>query len=57
VTVLDPAHPLFDGAFRVVRMVHRGGNHPIGYEVEYRDGASLLIQVAATGHRCEKRTE
>jgi hypothetical protein len=48
VTVLDPTHPLFDRAFRVVRTVHRGGNHPISYEVEHRDGASLLIPVAAT---------
>jgi hypothetical protein len=48
VTVLDPTHPLFGRMFRVVRSVHCGGNHPVSYEVEHRDGASLLISVAAT---------
>jgi hypothetical protein len=47
--VRDPAHPLFERTFRVIRhSVHRGGGFPISYEVEYRDGASLLIPVAAT---------
>jgi len=46
--VRDLAHPLFGRTFRVIRSVHRGGNLPISYEVEHRDGASLLIPVAAT---------
>jgi len=48
VTVLDPTHPLYGRTFRVVRSVHRGGDHPVSYEVEHRDGASLLIPVAST---------
>lgn len=45
----DPTHPLFGRTFRVIRQsVHRGGGFPVSYEVEYRDGASLLIPVAAT---------
>ncbi|WP_229180263.1 MULTISPECIES: Y4bD/Y4pK family protein, partial [Bradyrhizobium] len=48
VTVCEPAHPLFGRTFRVIRRsVHRGGGFPLSYEVEYRDGASLLIPVAA----------
>ena len=47
--VLDPAHPLFGRTFRVIRQsVHRGGGFPVSYEVEYRDGVSLLVPVAAT---------
>ena len=46
--VRDPAHPLFGRTFRVIRSVHRGGNFPLSYEVEYRDGISLLVPVAAT---------
>jgi hypothetical protein len=46
--VLDPAHPLFGRTFRVIRWVQRGGNFPRSYEVEYRDGISLLVPVAAT---------
>lgn len=48
VTVRDPTHPLFGRTFRVIRSVHRGGGMPVSYEVEHRDGASLLIAVAAT---------
>jgi hypothetical protein len=48
VAVLDPAHPLFGRTFRVIRSVQRGGNFPLSYEVEYRDGISLLVPVAAT---------
>jgi DNA invertase Pin-like site-specific DNA recombinase len=59
VIVRDPAHPLFGRAFRVIRSVHRGGNIPISYEVEHRDGASLLIPVAATEpqHTMQNRTK
>ena len=39
---------MFGRTFRVIRSVHRGGILPISYEVEHRDGASLLIPVAAT---------
>jgi hypothetical protein len=46
--VLDPAHPLFGRTLRVIRSVQRGGNFPLSYEVEYRDGISLLVPVAAT---------
>jgi hypothetical protein len=46
--VHDPAHPLFNRTFRVIRSVQRGGDLPISYVVEHRDGASLLIPVAAT---------
>jgi hypothetical protein len=49
VTVQDTAHPLFGRTFRIIRQsVHRGGGFPVSYEVEYRDGASLLVPVAAT---------
>ncbi|MBP1290434.1 MULTISPECIES: hypothetical protein [Bradyrhizobium] len=45
----EPTHPLFGRTFRVIRRsVHRGGGFPLSYEVEYRDGASLLIPVVAT---------
>lgn len=49
VKVLDPRHPLYGRSFRVIRRsTHRGGNFPSSYEVEYRNGSSLLIPVAAT---------
>jgi hypothetical protein len=48
VTVLDSAHPLFGRTFRVIRSVRPGGGMPISYEVEHRDGASLLVPVAVT---------
>ena len=49
VTVRDPVHPLYGRTFRVIRRsVHRGGGFPISYEVEYKNGASLLIPVVAT---------
>jgi hypothetical protein len=60
VTVCEPTHPLFGRTFRVIRRsVHRGGGFPLSYEVEYRDGASLLIPVAATEPRksMENRTK
>jgi hypothetical protein len=60
VTVCEPTHPLFGRTFRVIRRsVHRGGGFPLSYEVEYRDGASLLIPVAATEPRTsmENRTK
>jgi len=46
--VRDPTHPLFGRTFRVIRSVHRGGRFPTSYEVEYRNGTSLLVPVAAT---------
>src|SRR5215213_2492221 len=49
ITVVDPRHPLYGRSFRVLRRsTHRGGNFPPSYEVEYRNGSSLLIPVAAT---------
>jgi hypothetical protein len=49
IKVLDPRHPLYGRSFRVLRRsTHRGGNFPPFYEVEYRDGSTLLIPVAAT---------
>jgi hypothetical protein len=49
VTVRDPVHPLYGRTFRVIRRsVHRGGGFPISYEVEYKNGASLLIPVVET---------
>ena len=45
----EDTHPLFGRTFRVLRRsVHRGGSFPVSYEVEYREGASLLVPVAAT---------
>ena len=32
------------------RLVQRAGNYPASYEVEYYNGASLLIPVSATEH-------
>jgi hypothetical protein len=47
--VRDPRHPLFGRSFRVIRRtIDRGGNFPASYEVEYRNGSSLLIPVRAT---------
>src|SRR6202043_3898913 len=49
ICVLDPRHPLYGRSFRVIRRsTHRGGNFPPSYEVEYRNGSSLLIPIAAT---------
>jgi len=49
VTVRDQTHALFGRTFRVIRRsVHRGGEFPVSFEVEYRDGVSLLVPVAAT---------
>lgn len=49
VRVLDPRHPLFGRSFRVIRRSpHRGGNFPPSYEVEHRNGSSLLIPIAVT---------
>jgi hypothetical protein len=47
-TVRDRTHPLFGRTFRIIRSVRPGGGLPLSYEVEYRDGASLLVPVAAT---------
>jgi hypothetical protein len=49
IRVRDPQHPLFGRSFRVIRRtMDRGGNFPASYEVEYRNGSSLLIPVQAT---------
>src|SRR5215213_4526326 len=49
ITVLDPRHPLYGRSFRVLRrLTYRGGNFPLSYEVEFRNGSSLLIPIAAT---------
>jgi hypothetical protein len=49
IRVLDPRHPLYGRSFGVIRRsTHRGGNFPPSYEVEYRNGSSLLIPIAAT---------
>lgn len=49
IQVLDPRHPLYGQSFRVVRRsAHRAGNFPPSYEVEYHDGASLLVPIAVT---------
>ena len=49
IRVLDPRHPLYGRSFRVIRRsAHRGGNFPLSYEVEHRNGSSLLIPIAAT---------
>jgi hypothetical protein len=51
IRVLDPRHPLYGRSFRVIRRsVHRGGNFQPSYEVEYRDGTSLLVPIAVTEH-------
>jgi hypothetical protein len=47
--VCEPTHPLFGRTFRVIRRsVRCAGGLPVSYEVEYRDGASLLVPVAVT---------
>jgi hypothetical protein len=49
IQVCDPRHPLFGRSFHVIRRARdRGGNFPASYEVEHRDGTSLLIPVQAT---------
>jgi len=49
IQVLDPRHPLYGRAFRVIcRSSHRGGNFPPSYEVEHRGGTSLLVPISAT---------
>src|SRR3954463_270501 len=49
ITVLDPRHPLYGRSFRVLRRsTYRAGNSLPSYEVEYRNGSSLLIPAAAT---------
>ena len=51
IMVRDLRHPLYGRSFRVVgRTSHRGGNFLPSYEVEYRDGVTLLVPVAATEH-------
>lgn len=49
IRVLDPHHPLYGRTFRVIRRVaHRGGNFSPAYEVEFRNGGSLLVPRSAT---------
>jgi len=49
IMVRDPRHPLYGRSFQVVRRTsHRGGNFLPSYEVEFRDGVTLLIPVIAT---------
>jgi hypothetical protein len=49
IQVLDPRHPLYGRAFRVIcRSSHRGGNFPPSYEVEHRGGTSLLVPISVT---------
>jgi hypothetical protein len=49
IRVRDRRHPLYGRSFRVIRRtMDRGGNFPASYEVEYRNGSSLLIPVQAT---------
>src|SRR5260370_27359223 len=49
IEVLDPRHPLYGPSFRVnCRSAHRGGNFLPSYEVEYRNGVSLLVPVSVT---------
>jgi hypothetical protein len=49
IQVLDPRHPLYGRSFRVIRRsAHRGGNFPASYEVEYRNGISLLVPISVT---------
>jgi hypothetical protein len=49
IQVRDPHHPLYGRSFRVIcRSTHRGGNFPPSYEVEFRDGVSLLVPVSVT---------
>ena len=49
IQVLDQRHPLYGRSFRVIRRsTHRGGNFPPSYEVEYRNGVSLLVPISVT---------
>lgn len=49
IQVRDPRHPLYGRSFRVIRRtVDRGGNFTASYEVEHRNGSTLLIPVQAT---------
>jgi hypothetical protein len=49
IQVLDPRHPLYGRSFRVIRRsAHRAGNFPASYEVEYRNGVSLLVPISVT---------
>jgi len=49
IQVLDPRHPLHGRSFRVIRRsAHRAGNFPASYEVEYRNGVSLLVPISVT---------
>src|SRR6202043_1877277 len=49
IQVLDPRHPLYGRSFRVIRRsTHRGGNFPPSYEVEHRNGTSLLVPISVT---------
>jgi hypothetical protein len=49
IRVVDPQHPLYGRSFRVIRRsTHKGSNLPPSYEVEYSNGSSLLIPIAAT---------
>ncbi|MER9972174.1 hypothetical protein, partial [Mesorhizobium sp. M0060] len=58
VRVLDPCHPLYGRSFRVIRRVaHHRGNFPPSYEVEHRDGSTLLIPVTATQKYVEKANQ
>lgn len=51
IRVRDPRHPLYGKVFRVLgRSRHRGGNFEPSYEVEYRNGVTLLVPVAAAEH-------
>ena len=53
IQVRDPRHPLFGRSFHVIRRARdRGGNFPASYEVEYRNGSSLIIPVQAI-EECE----
>jgi hypothetical protein len=49
IQVRDPHHPLYGLSFQVIRRsIHRGGDFPPSYEVEHRNGASLLVPISAT---------
>lgn len=49
IMVRNPGHPLYGRAFRVIRRTScRGGKFLPSYEVEYRDGVTLLVPVTAT---------
>ena len=49
IRVLDPQHPLYGKSVRVIRRSpRRSGNFLPSYEVEYRNGITLLVPVATT---------